>query len=120
MGTFSDATKAASLRLQADTQEVFVGVSVAFKNGWVEGSAVTGAPALPVRTGNLRAGVQLEFVSTAESLIATNVGYAPHVEENVRGVEFRNGGPHGLALMIAGFPQLTAAEVARLKPQGGA
>ncbi len=103
-----------TLKVETKSQAVFVGSATAFKNGWVEGSAITGAPALPVDTGNLRNGVQLEFPSATEALVSTNVEYAPYVEENVRNVTFHNGGPHGLALMIAGFSRVVDAVAAEL------
>lgn len=91
-------------------QAIFVNTASAMKDSIVEGSPVTGAPQLPVDTGNLRAGVQLEFDAPDSALIYTNVEYAEHVEDNVRGVTFRVGGPHGWKLSRAGFQRVVDDE----------
>lgn len=91
-------------------QSIFVNAASAMKDSIVLGSPVTGAPALPVETGNLRAGVQLEFDAPDSALIYTNVQYAEHVEDNVRGNRFRVGGPHGWKLTRAGFQRVVDSE----------
>lgn len=91
-------------------RETFVNSASALKDSIVNGSPVSGAPQLPVETGNLRNGVQLEFDAPDSALIYTNVEYAEHVEDNVRGVTFRVGGPHGWKLTRAGFPRIVEDE----------
>ncbi len=101
------------LHLMEMEQTVFVNSASAAQNSIVSGSLVTGAPQLPVDTGNLRNGVQLEFDAPNSALIHTNVAYAEDVEDNVRGVTFRVGGPHGWKLTRAGFPRIVADETAK-------
>lgn len=64
------------------------------------GSAITGAPGQPVDTGNLRASwpANSRMESPLEALVATNVDYAPAIEEGI--------GPHGpmtLRSPVGGF-----------------
>lgn len=101
--------------LQAQEMErtVFINSASAVKDSIVSGSPVTGAPQLPVDTGNLRTGVQLEFDAPDAALVYTNVEYAPHVEDNLRGVTFRVGGPHGWKLTRAGWSKIVADETAK-------
>jgi hypothetical protein len=94
-------------------QAIFVNSASALKDSIVNGSPVTGAPQLPVETGNLRAGVQLEFDAPDSALIYTNVEYAEHVEDNVNGVKFRVGGPHGWKLARAGFQRVVDDETTK-------
>jgi hypothetical protein len=49
-----------------------------------------------VDTGALRNSWQLQFESPTAALISTNVEYAPIIEDNVRGVTFKNHGPHSV------------------------
>jgi hypothetical protein len=95
-------------------QAVFVNSVSALKDSIVFGSPVSGAPPMPVKTGNLRAGVQAEFDAPDSALIYTNVDYAEDVEDNLRGVQFRVGGPNGWKLTRAGFSPIVAAEVAKV------
>lgn len=95
---------------------VFVNTASAMQDSIVNGSPVTGAPQLPVETGNLRAGVQLEFDAPDSALIYTNVEYAEYVEDRVNGQTFRVGGPHGWKLTRAGFPRIVADETAKAAP----
>lgn len=93
---------------------VFVNAASAVKDSIVSGSPITGAPMLPVETGNLRNGVQLEFDAPDSALIYTNVEYAEYVEDNVRGVTFRVGGPHGWKLTRAGFQRIVDDEAQKV------
>ena len=75
----------------------------------VHGSEITGAPALPVdpnddpNAGKLRDSVTLTRESETESVIWTDVDYAPSVEDDTRGQHFHNGGPHGWKITAAGY-----------------
>lgn len=91
-------------------QSIFVNSVSALKDSIVSGSPVTGAPMLPVETGNLRNGVQLEFDAPDSALIYTNVEYAEFVEDNVQGATFRVGGPHGWKMTRAGFQNVVDDE----------
>jgi hypothetical protein len=112
--SFAGDVRRFARKVETDTQTVFVATCASAKNSWVEGSPVTGAPPIPRDTGNLANSVQLEFPSATEGKISTNVDYADDVELNLRGVTFRNGGPHGLALTIAGLPAIVDDETRKL------
>ena len=94
---------------------LFTGVTVDVGNSVRYGSPVTGAPGQPVRTGNLLRGWQDQFVGAWLWVLKTNVEYARDVEDNVRGVAFRNHGPHSVALTVQGFPRLVSARLAEVR-----
>jgi len=102
-------------RTRAKEQRVFTNTAAAVKGSIVDGSPITGAPGQPVDTGNLAASWILAFESDRAATISTNVEYAPIVEDNVRGVTFRNHGPHSVKLTVAGFERLAAAEAAKVQ-----
>jgi hypothetical protein len=95
-------------------RDIFVNSASALKDSIVNGSPVTGAPMLPVDTGALRAGVQLEFDAPDSALIYTKVDYAEIVELNIRGVTFRVGGPFGWTLSRAGFGRIVEDETRKV------
>lgn len=113
MGAFGDQVRAFERKVEVRSREVFVNVAAAAHESIVNGSPVTGAPGQPVDTGNLRNSWILSFPSPTEAMISTNVEYAPYVEDNVRGVTFKNHGPHSVALTVAGLDKIVAAETAR-------
>lgn len=118
-GPFQQGVLAWIKRLTPLTQEHFVNTAVAVHDSIVHGSPITGAPALPVDTGALRASWQLTFPSPDVALIATGgIPYAIYVEENVNGVTFKNGGPHGVELTRLGFWRLVDDEAKKLKGGG--
>lgn len=100
-------------KAQGVEQSIFVNSASALQDSIVSGSPVTSAPQLPVETGNLRNGVHLVFDAPDSALIYTNVEYAEYVEDNVRGVNFRVGGPHGWALSRAGFQRVVDDQTAK-------
>jgi hypothetical protein len=100
-------------KAQGLERTVFVNTASAMKDSIVLGDPRTGAPMLPVDTGNLRAGVQLEFDAPDSALIYTNVEYAEFVEDNVRDNHFRVGGPHGWKLTRAGFSRIVTDEATK-------
>ncbi len=104
--TFSDDLKSFSVKLQTRNREVFVGCVEEVTRSIVEGSEITAAPGQPVDTGNLRASWHTAYESPSQATVSTNVEYAPYVEENVRGVTFKNHGPHSVALTVAGFGRI--------------
>jgi len=91
-----------------------------------EGSAITGAPGQPVDTGFLKGSWQNLFLGPLSRLIATNVAYAPVIEENSRAAYVPSGvqrpkpppggsttrhkstvgGNHSVALTRAGWQRL--------------
>ncbi len=84
MTDFGSQVRAFGLKVEGQTKNVFVQTAVATKASIVEGSSVTGAPGQPVDTGALRASWQLEFTTPTSATIATNLEYAPIIEDGVR------------------------------------
>lgn len=84
------------------------------------GSAVTGAPAMPVapnvfpRSGALRNSVTLTFPDPNTAIIYTDSPYGPDVEDNVKGHTFHEGGPHGWKLTVAAFDRIVDTTTKRI------
>jgi hypothetical protein len=97
---------------------------VEVKRSWVEGSELTGAPPLPIATGNaptvgkLRRGVRVSYPDANTALVYTTIDYAEDVEDNPRNVEFTQGGPHGFKLTVAGFPRIVDTVAKRITGGG--
>lgn len=117
---FREQWAAASADAMGRVHKVFANSATAAHESIVNGSVVTGAPPLPVdpnpdaKAGELKDSVELVFSSPTSARISTPVKYAPNVEDNLRGVSFRSGGPHGWKLTIAGFDRIVAVEAAKL------
>jgi hypothetical protein len=112
--SFSSDISNWSAKVQANGQKVFLNTASHAFESIVNGSSVTGAPGQPVDTGALRNSWQLTFPSPTEALIATNLDYAVHVEENVRGVTFHNHGPHSVRLTALGLNRIVEAETKKV------
>lgn len=112
MGAFASTLQRFATQTVTDARAIHQSVVVEAKRSWVEGSALTGAPPLPIATSNaptvgkLRRGVRISYLNANTAVVVTEVGYAEDVENNPRGVTFHEGGPHGLKLTEAGFPRL--------------
>jgi hypothetical protein len=131
MGTFVDQLLKFRLTVEKRAQAVFVNVASATKASWTDGSPITGSPGVPVVTGNLKGSIQLTFPgpnvaeikATGIAPDGSKVGYARVIEENLRGANIPAGppkgstvgGPHALALTVAGFGRLVSAEVAKVR-----
>lgn len=111
--TFSSDIANWRAKVQANSQTIFLNTASHAYESIVNGSPITGAPGQPVDTGNLRNSWQLSFPAKDEALIATNVEYAAHVEENVRGVTFKNHGPHSVSLTKLGLSRIVEYETAK-------
>lgn len=118
MSAFDDALKRFAVKVETQSQAVFVNVASAVQHSITDGSAVTGAPGQPVDTGNLKASWHLEFETPTSALISTNVEYAPIIEYNERGATLRSkvGGFHSVALTRAGLPLIVADEAKKVAP----
>ena len=103
--TFARDIKQFVLQVRRDARDIYVGTATEVHRSVQTGSEITGAPGQPVDTANLRNSWQLA-IGPEEAEITTNVEYAPHVEDNVRGVTFKNHGPHSVKLTVAGFPRI--------------
>jgi hypothetical protein len=117
--SFSSDLKAFADKAERLTNGAFVSTAVELQKSIKFGSALTGAPPMPVanqkyfRAGALRDSVTLTFPSPTEALIYTTKWYAPNVEDNTEGFQYDFGAPHGWKLTIAAFPRVVDAVVAR-------
>lgn len=118
--SFASDLAAFSGKLQKRANDVFVGTAIAVKDSVVNGSPITGAPGQPVDTGALKNSWQLTFESPTSALVASGgdgvESYNRVIEDNLRGAKLRSavGGFHSVALTVAGFDKLVAAEVAKV------
>jgi hypothetical protein len=95
-------------------RQVFGGVCAEVGRSIRDGSEITGAPGQPRRTSNLYFSWIDRFLAPFRWEIATNVEYAVYVEDNTRGVRFRNGGAHSVKLTLLGAPRIIQAVTTRL------
>ena len=123
MTAFADALARFGVIGEERLREAFVVSTDEVRRSVVEGSELTGAPGQPVDTGALARSWQPEFVSpTLWRISATGldpatgkkVGYAEHVEDNVRGVTFRNHGAHSVRLTRTGWDRIVEAVARRI------
>jgi hypothetical protein len=112
--SFADDINKFAIKVQTNSQAVFVNTASHVYESIVNGDSLTGAPGQPVDTGALRASWQLTFDGPSTATVSTNIEYAPYVEDNVRGVTFKNHGPHSVALTVAGISRIIAAETAKV------
>ncbi len=115
MTDFKDQVRAFGLKVEGQTKNIFVNTAVATKSSIVEGSSITGAPGQPVDTGALRASWQLEFTTPTSAIIATNLVYAPIIEDGVRDgkaltLRSQVGGWGSVRATVLNFDRLVQAE----------
>jgi hypothetical protein len=100
-------------------EAVFVGTVVELRESIKFGSALTGAPAMPVapgqfkRAGALRDSVTASYPDQNTAIIYTTEPYADDVEDNAKGHQFKSGGPHGWKLSAAAFPHIVETVTTR-------
>lgn len=120
----TDAAKQFSAQIERDRRAVFVATVDDLRDSIKFGSAVTGAPALPVapsefpKSGELRDGVRVTYTDPNTAVISTDVSYALEVEDDSKGQVFTSGGPHGWKISAAGFPRILAAVTRRITGLG--
>lgn len=118
---FSGQLKAFADQAKLRHQAVFVGTVTEIERSIMDGSEITGAPGQPVQTGNLRGSFAPPIFETPTlARVATNVVYAPEIEEGARNgnpltLRSEVGGFHSVALTIAGFPAIVEHEAERFK-----
>lgn len=117
--------KAIRVKIAERFGELHLGLVLEVKRSIQEGSTLTGAPGQPVAPkdgGNLIGSWQDTHPETFRSLVATNVEYAPSIEEGQqppyttasgklvtpRPMQFRSevGGAHSVALTRAGWDRI--------------
>jgi hypothetical protein len=120
----TDAVAQFTTQIEHDRQAVFVATVAGLQDSIKFGSAVTGAPALPVaprmfpKSGELRDGVTVTFTDPNSAVISTVVPYALEVEDDTKGQVFSNGGPHGWKITAAGFGRVLADVTKRITGLG--
>jgi hypothetical protein len=112
--SFSGDVARFTMRFEAKTKEIFVGVVNETTRSIVEGSEITGSPGQPVDTGALRASFQTILESEWSAIIATKIKYAEAIEDGVGAygpltLRSQVGGFHSGKLTVAGFPRIVAA-----------
>jgi hypothetical protein len=99
---------------------VFVASNIELEKSIKFGSALTGAPPMPVaiakyfRAGALRDSVTTRYIDPNTAIIFTTKWYAERVETNSENVTFSSGGPHGWALSAAAFEKVVDANAKRI------
>jgi hypothetical protein len=99
---------------------VFTSTAAQMWSSIKNGSALTGAPAMPKaipkypRAGALREGITLTFPDEDTAIIYTTSLYALDVEDNAKGHTFTDGGPNGWKLTEAAFPRIVETTARRI------
>jgi hypothetical protein len=116
---FADELKTFGTKTGKLHAAVFVGSVVELRDSIKLGSALTGAPAMPVapgqfkRAGALRDSVTVNYPDPNTAVIYTTSPYALDVEDNAKGHTFNTGGPHGWKMTVAAFPRVVDAVAKR-------
>lgn len=140
MGAFRDGLRQYSAKVEAQTADIFQGIGEEVLRSIQSGSELTGAPGQPVDTGFLWTSWQRWYDSPTAQTVATNVGYAPVIEDSSRAsydpegiprpkelpsagggsqhIKSTVGGNHSVALTIAGLPRIVDAVTARVVGNG--
>jgi hypothetical protein len=96
--SYTDDLRAFTAKVESRQRDILVGCVDAVHGSVTQGSAVTGAPGQPVDTGDLLASWQETFPEEWVGQTATNVEYAPQIEEGVG-----EHGPLTLRSQVGGF-----------------
>lgn len=124
MTGFAASIQQFALKVEQRTNAVFVSTAVELQKSIKYGSALTGAPPMPVaiakyfRAGALRDSIMLTFPDANTALIYTTKWYAPNVNSNSENHTFSSGGPHGWDLTQAAFPRVVEAVANRVAKNG--
>jgi hypothetical protein len=108
------------VRIGADLEGVLANVASAALDSIQNGSALTGSPGQPVRSGFLKGSWQLTFPSRSRAIIGTNCEYAEAIEDGVGKfgpltLRAHVGGWHSAKLTAANADRIVDAEVAKVK-----
>lgn len=125
-GTFSQAVaEFAKAALQKESA-VFISTAAQIRSSVRDGSALTGAPQMPVapndfpRAGALRDSITLAYPDANTAIIYTTKPYAIDVEDNAKGHTFHVGGPHGWRITQAAFGKIVETTAKRIANARGA
>ena len=121
MTGFADQMRAINVTIVTRFRDVFHGVATETLRSIQDGSALTGAPGSPVDTDNLKTSWNLSYEDRDTALVATNVEYAPAVEDGIGphgpvtyGAKNGVGGSHSVRLTAAGMQRIVDAEVEKV------
>jgi len=128
--SFESDVQAFAQNIQDRVQLTFVNTAVAVQSSIKFGSTITASPGQPVGQygpgynegrvgGTLQASWQLTFPSIGNARISSYLPYAPVIEEGIGKygpLRLRStvGGFHSVALTVAGFHRLLAAEAMKV------
>jgi hypothetical protein len=129
MSDFADTVRSFSLAVPNYAKRVYVKVAIAVHDSIQVGSPITGSPGQPVgqygpgyhpgKIGGSLRGSWLLTWPNGEALIATNLVYAPFIEDGVswQGTEMKLhtsiGGFHSVKMTVLNFDRLVASEMAK-------
>lgn len=118
--TFANGLQQFAAKVPVKQRAVFTSTATQMWASIKNGSALTGAPAMPKaprqfpRAGALREGITITFPDQDTALIYTTSPYAHDVEDNVKGHSFADGGPHGWKLTEAAFQRIVETTARRI------
>lgn len=118
--TFANGLHQFAAKVPVNQRAVFTSTVAQLYGSIRDGSALTGAPQMPVapskfpRAGSLRASVTVSFSDDDHAVIYTTSPYAEDVEFNAKGHTFHDGGPHGWSLSAAAFPRIVETTAHRI------
>jgi hypothetical protein len=110
--TFTASIQQFALKVEQRAKAVHINTAIELQRSIKFGSAITGAPPIPVAASNwdaagaLRDSVTLRYPDEHTALVFTTKWYAPEVEDNAKGVQFHSGAPHGWKMTIAAFSRV--------------
>lgn len=119
-GQFSRAVAEFAKGALQKESAVFISTAAQIRASIRDGSALTGAPSMPVapsqfpRAGSLKESVTLSFPDANTAIIYTTSPYALDVEDNAKGHTFNEGGPHGWKLTAAAAPRIVVTTAERI------
>lgn len=128
MSEFRKRLNAAGITARERVHKVFIIVTEETAKSVLDGSPLTNAAGQPVDKGNLYGSWHQEFLDEHHWKLATTgkaidketgesvvVGYAHLVEDNIRGVTFKNHGPHSVKDTRAGMDRIVEHAIERVK-----
>lgn len=125
MGAFADQVKRAVDAKIAQSRAVVSRVGDLAFHEIVYGGPISGAPGQPVAAPIFeKAGVLRDSWNRTQKTpdlitIWTVLRYADDVEDNLKGVRFRTGGPHSVKLVVLAGPRYVAQAVQEIMGGGG-
>lgn len=117
---FTDGIKHFAQTAEKNRRQIFEASVAELRDSIRFGSAVTGAPPMPVaapnwkNAGSLRDSVVDSYSDPDHAVIYTTKWWAPLLEDDAQGYTFTSGGPGGWKLTAAAFARVVEANAKRL------